>query len=198
MPTVKQNRRLTALKKPAAHASRRTSAESEARVPASSNPLLDDSVISTPQDCREVAIARDKFRKKAAQVARQDTLAVVKQYQAGQKVSFSMLKARYLNLRESCSNMPRRTTAQRPLEKLHRELTAGRSALISKTTLEKMHGKKRKTIQPLECELAALTLMEHAVCRGVCEGHGASKPEPRRTASVNGNEEDETPMAFPH
>ena len=144
-----------------------------------------------------VARKRKSFMQRVTKTVRKDCNALVKQFTGGsvERFDFKTLKPRYLTLRQESATMPRSSTTTTPLEKLHIKLVQKQS-LRTKTCLAEITGTRRQMHEEHTCELAALTHLEHITVRQATEGFGARREKRLRTARIDGNEEDETPMVF--
>ena len=132
--------------------------------------------------------------KLASTATKTDCKKIVEKYKNGTHVTLEQFKPRYMHLREAATNLVKtKRNARTAIEELHSHIGVERG-LSSKLVVEKQTGLRADRVAQRQCELAALTYLEHKLARQVAERHGATKAKDDMLASIDGNEEDETPM----
>ena len=150
---------------------------------------------SAPDDA-STGPSRGQFVANVVKEMRDDWAAFVKRTPDWQDnpLSIGWLRPRLLKLRSLCKAMPPPLNATKTSSDLWYDEVFGQLTLASKQCLERLTGySSRHQGASLET-LGLLSFAEHCLARHACELAGSVQPASQRLLSVDGNEEDETPM----
>ena len=110
-------------------------------------------------------------------------------------ITLSWLRPRLLKLRSLCHDIPAPPSDDSKLavDRWHEEVFS-HLTIASKQCLERITGYSRKRQEESLLALSVLSFNEHCMARYACEVAGSVQEPSKRLLSIDGNEEDETPM----